>query len=154
MHEFQLQLKSLKKQYASMNGLFSGKKREELAEKIENLQNEITLYKENRKYALLAREEMDGLKVTSEKVGNQIEELKIVHDSKVEEYRGLEATVSEEDSLRVRQERLSVRPDIESKLETDKKFHIEAEKVDRTLGCTISDLSGDNDLGFRLKMKG
>lgn len=154
LDELQLQLKSLKKQYASMNGLFSGKKREELAERIENLQNEIDLYKENRKYALQAQKETDGLKVTSEKIGHQIEELKIVHDSKVEEYRGLEATVSEEDSLRVRQERLSVRPDIESKLETDKKFHIEAEKVDRTLGCTISDLSGDNDLGFKLKMKG
>lgn len=137
-----------------MNGLFQGKKREELAERIENLQNEIDLYKENRKYALQAQKEIDGLKVTSEKVGHQIEELQIVHDSKVEEYRGLEATISDENAPKVRQERLSIRPDIENKFETDKKFHIEAEKVDRTLGCTISDLTGDNDLGFKLKMKG
>lgn len=51
-----------------MTGLFQGKKREELAERIENLQNEIDLYKENRKYALQAQKEIDGLKVTSEKV--------------------------------------------------------------------------------------
>ena len=137
-----------------MNGLFQGKKREELAERIENLQNEIDLYKENCKYALQAQKEIDGLKVTSEKVGHQIEELQIVHDSRIEEYRGMESTVSEDDVAKVRQERLLMRSDIESKFETDKKFHIEAEKVDRTLGCTISDLIGDNDLGFKLKMKG
>ena len=154
LEELQLQIKSMEKQYAGMTGLFQGKKREELAERIENLQNEIDLYKENRKYALQAQKEIDGLKVTSEKVGHQIEELQIVHDSKVEEYRGLEATISDGNAPKVRQERLSIRPDIENKFETDKKFHIEAEQVDRTLGCTISDLSGDNDLGFKLKMKG
>lgn len=154
LEELQLQIKSMEKQYAGMTGLFQGKKREELAERIENLQNEIDLYKENRKYALQAQKEIDGLKVTSEKVGHQIEELQIVHDSKVEEYRGLEATISDGNAPKVRQERLSIRPDIENKFETDKKFHIEAEQVDRTLGCTISDLTGDNDLGFKLKMKG
>lgn len=154
LEELQLQIKSMEKQYAGMTGLFQGKKREELAERIENLQNEIDLYKENRKYALQAQKEIDGLKVTSEKVGHQIEELQIVHDSKVEEYRGLEATISDENAPKVRQERLSIRPDIENKFEIDEKFHIEAEKVDRKLGCTISDLSGDNDLEFKLKMKG
>ena len=152
----ELQLKSLKKQYAGMTGLFQGKKREELAERIENLQNEIDLYKENRKYALQAQKEIDGLKVTSEKVGHQIEELQIVHDSKIEEYRDLESAVLDEDVPKVKQERLLIRSGIEKEFETDEskiKFRLEADKIDKKLGCTISELSGEHDLTIKPKFK-
>ena len=156
LEELQLQLKSLKKQHARMTGLFQERKREELSKRIEILQNEFDVYKGNRKYALQAQREIDGLKVTSEKVGKQIEELQIVHDSKIEEYRGLESMVSDEESLRVRQERLSLRPDIEKEFRFDDgklNFKLESAKIDKKLGCTISELSGESDFTVKHNIK-
>lgn len=152
LEELQQQLESLKKQYAGMTGLFQGKKKEKLAERIESLQNELNLYKENCKYALQAQKEIDGLKVTSEKVGHLIVELKTVHDSKIEEYRSLESTISGEDTPTVKQERLSLRPGIEKEMETDvsqSEFRFEADKIDKKLGCTYEELSGE----YGLKME-
>ena len=96
------------------------------------------------------------MKVTSEKVGHQIEELQLVHDSKVEEYRNLESTVPEEEAPKVKQERLSLRPVIEKEFESDKskiKFRLEADRIDKKLGCTISELSGEHDLALKPKFK-
>lgn len=156
LEELQLQLKSLKKQHAGMTGLFQGKKREELAERILNLQNEIELYKENRKYALKAQKEIDELKVTSEKVGTQIEQLQTTHDTKVEEYKKIEASISEEEASAIKQERLILRPGIEKEVESEGskiKFRLEADKIDKKLGCTISELSGEHDLAINPKIK-
>lgn len=99
------------------------------------------------------------MKVTSEKVGHQIEELQLVYDSKVEEYRNLESTVPEEEAPKVKQERLSLRPVIEKEFESDKskiKFRLEADKIDKSLGCTISNLLEEKEIvdGIKIKKQG
>ncbi|MDO4509689.1 MAG: MobQ family relaxase [Lachnospiraceae bacterium] len=157
LEELQLQLKSLKREYDGMNGLFQAKKKEELAERIENLQGEVELYKENRKYAVKAQKEIDGLMITSDKVGHQIEELQVMKNTKVDEYKKIESLVTESDILLVRQERFTLRPSIEKEYElvVDKmRFQNEACAVDRKLGCSLSDLLGISNVTINAKFGG
>lgn len=146
-----LQIKALKKQYTTT--IFTRKK-EELSIKIENLQNEIDMHQDNAKYALQAMDEIEQLKNTSHKVEVQIEQLSTIQHQKLEEYHRLEQSILEEDKSQIKNKRLLIRSNIEMEFnDEERKLYLDADRIDRQLGCTINELLDDKiakiDFKFR-----
>ena len=136
LDELRQERKTLKSQLDSTTGLFSGKKREDLQERLDRLDAEIDLQKENRKYALTAQKEIDHLKEASEKAGKQINIMQEQRVEKIATYTEIVSQIPEDQIEVIRQERLTLRPDIEKEgVARDEivEFHLEAEKIDEKM---------------------
>ncbi len=145
--ELRSERNSLKKQLDKMTGLFTKKKKAELQERIEALDNEIKLQTDNRKYVNNAKKEIEKLRETSAQAGEQLTLLKASHNEKVEEYRTTEAQIPADEKKQIQKERLSIRASIESESVEHKEkldFKYEAEQVDKIFVCSNSDLSRRN----------
>ena len=146
VEELDLERRSLKKQLETTTGLFSGKKRDDLAEKIEAIDSELSLLKENRKYAIDAQKEIKHLQGISESIGTKIEQMEAQRDELAEEYFAIEAKVPQEKLSSILMERQVIRSEIESEYIKEAgalNFQSSAESIDKTLGCSIPDLSQD-----------
>lgn len=144
LDELRQERKTLQQQLDSTTGLFSSKKREEFQERIDLLDNEIALQKENRKFAITAQKEIDKLKEVSEKAGEQIKVMQEQRSEKLHTYTEVENQISEDEVESVWQERVLLRPTIEKdgvSKEENRAFHLEAEKFDKKMNCSMSDLS-------------
>lgn len=142
--ELMLERKTLQKQLDTTTGLFSSKKREELSERIRSLDMEISLLKENRKYATDASKEISRLQEDSKNLGDQIEQLQTSRKEKIEEYVTIEDQIPAEKKQEVHSERIVIRSEIEKEYIEEKgllKFRLEADKIDKKLGCGIEDLN-------------
>lgn len=149
LDELRQERKNLKKQLDATTGLFSGKKREELQERIDRLDDEIDLQKENRKYAINAQKEIDQLKVVSEKAGEQIKVMQEQQTEKISTYTEMESQIPEDRIEAIRQERMMLCPDIERETVTRQenlKFHLEADKFDTKMKCSVNDLAHTQEL--------
>ena len=118
LEELQLERKTMKKQFDAMTGLFNEKKREELQERMDLLDDEIDIQKENRKLATNAQKEIKQLKTISEKAGEQIRGMQEQRTEKINEYSDMESRIPEAQIELIRQKRLVIRPDIENEIIT------------------------------------
>ena len=144
IEEIQLERKTLENQLNATISLFSEKKREDLKDRIDALNSEISLLKENRKYAADAQKEVNRLKKASEITGKQIDQMKLKRKTRVEEYVSIEGQIPQDERLSVQMERLSIRSGIEKVYIEEngaQEFYLEADKIDKKMGCSISDLS-------------
>ncbi len=144
IEERQLERKALKKKLEASTVLFTGKKKYELTERMEILDSEIIFLKENRKYADDAQKELNHLRDYSITTGSKIKQMTKWRDEKEKEYALTENLVSKKEITSVNEERLSLRSVIEQNYYQANGFYEfkdVSEKVDKKLGCTISDLS-------------
>lgn len=146
IEEIQLERKTLENQLNATTGLFSEKKREDLKDRIDALNSEISLLKENRKYAADAQKEVNRLKKASEITGKQIDQMKLKRKARVEEYVSIEGQIPQDERFSVQTERLSIRSEIEKNYIEEneaQEFLLEADKIDKKMGCSNSDLTLD-----------
>jgi len=155
IEELQLERKALKKQLDNTAGLFSGKRKDDLTDRIESLDSEISILKENRKYAIDAQKEIKRLRSISNNTGIKIEQMQEQRNERVEEYSSVEATIPQETRKSIQIERLSIRSEIEQDYieETGAlKFRLEADKVDKKMACSVADLSMEPSRNFKKRV--
>ncbi len=136
---------SLQDQYEAL-GMLSGKKREELQEKIEIVDNEHSLLKENRELALTVKKEIDHLKVISDRAEGELLEARRQYLSKEVEYNQITNSIPEGQMEAIKNERLVIRGYIETEYLGQKQTHDikeESKKLDRRLKSSQIDLSGE-----------
>ncbi len=136
IEELKAQKRILKQQINSLTGLFSGKKREELTERIESLDREIYIFIENSKYANDAEKEIAKLNDISEKTGQKIQMMQDLREEKIEEYANIKSEIIQEDRESIQMERISIRPGIESQYWNNKEkreFEKIAQNIDKKL---------------------
>ncbi len=140
-----IERKALQKELDAATGLLFAKKREELNEKIEALESEITILNENRKYAIKAKKVIGKLQAMSETAEIQIQQMQNKRNQKVNEYFSVEAQIPRAKRLSVYMERLSIRPEIEKEYmgQAVSEFRHEADRIDQKMNCTRSDLLQD-----------
>ncbi len=157
LDELRQDRKTLKKQLDATTGLFRGKKREELQERIDMLDDEIDLQKENQKIAINAQREIDQLKEVSEKAGEHIKIMQEQQAKKISIYTEMESQIPEDRIVAVRQERIILRPDIAKETVTRQeslKFRLEADKFDKKMKCSVNDLAHTQEMeGYKRTIK-
>ncbi len=149
LDELQQECDSLREKLDATKGFFSGKKREQLMERIDRLEDGIDLQMENRKYATEAQKEIDQLKMVADKAGEQIKVMQEQKTEKIIAYKEIESQIPEDRVGAILKERMKIRSGIERECVTGqeyREFHIEADKFDREMKCSMSDLNSNHDL--------
>ena len=121
------------------SGLLSNSKREDLSEKIEMLDDTISVLQENRGYSIKASRENSRLQKSAESIDEQIVQMKEQKNELVEEYKSIESSTSPEEIQTIRAERMYIRPKIETvhlKPFGQRKFQAEASIIDPQISCT------------------
>jgi ATP-dependent exoDNAse (exonuclease V) alpha subunit len=133
------QRNSLQKQYESL-GFFSAKKRDELLDQIESIDDEISLLSENCKYAVAAKKEIVRLKNISDTAGKELETIKANYSNKKDEYIQTERQIPADQLDVINEERMTMRPSIEMNYiinNNPDEFKRESISLDKDLGYYI-----------------
>ncbi len=133
LKQLQATLVRYQEEYTKMHPLYKHK-REALQEKISLMEHELSIQKENAKYAVDASREIKSLTVKAESLNSEINKLVSMKENKIAEYETLRSTVPEHAAFRIEEERLRIRPNIEAEYDEGKKhkFKRETELFDRS----------------------
>ena len=144
LEELQLQRNALKQRLDAAKGVFNGKKRDELKERIALLNNELTIQQENSRYAAEAQTAINRLKEVSESSGQQITIMMKQQEERLMQYKDMLSTIPSERAEAVQQERIEIRKSIEQETvgkQDMPEFHSEAENFDKKMKSSFKVLA-------------
>ncbi len=134
-------------EYTRLHPLYRHK-REDIQEKIDLTEHELSIQIENAKYAADAVSEIRNLTIKSKTLDAEIQRLTTLKDSKIVEYESIKSSISSYDVDRIDEDRLRIRPDVEAQYDDSRKIRYarESESFDRTYDNVKTDIE-------RIKMK-